>query len=353
MRKPSGPTRRVGSRRAVLDFSLALGSLLEAGLPLAVALRTAATSAQLSDDIEKDLSGRLARGESLASALASYPELFSRTYIGVVRAGEQSAALGPAFRRLASQLERDDQLRAKALSAMLYPAILAGAAIVSMIVLVLFVLPRFAELLDTTGGSLPATTTALLAISSAAQRHWYGLPIAAALGVLLISWLRHSDAGRRWWSGVALQLPLIGPLRRMALTARVARLNGTLLSGGASLLGALDDVASSLDDPLGADELARIRGRVREGASLAATFQESALFSPILAQLVAVGEGAGRVPEFLHKAADLFDERVDRARQRMLLLVEPAMIVIFGGVIGFVALSLLQAVYGLNEGALR
>lgn len=331
----------------------ALGSLLEAGLPLATALRTAATSAQLNGEIERDLSGRLARGESLASALASYPTLFSATYVGVVRAGEQSGALVAAFRRLAAQLERDEQLRAKALSAMLYPAILAGAGVISLLVLVLFVLPRFAELLDTTGGTLPATTTVLLAVSRAARLHWYLLPIVTALGSLLVLWVRRSQSGRRWWSGVALQLPVFGPLRRMTLTARVARLSGTLLSGGASLLGALDDAGSSIDDPLGADELSRIRGRVREGASLTEAFQESTLFSPILAQLVAVGEGAGRVPEFLHKAADLFDERVDRARQRILLLAEPAMIVIFGGVIGFVALSLLQAVYGLNEGAIR
>jgi general secretion pathway protein F len=150
-----------------------------------------------------------------------------------------------------------------------------------------------------------------------------------------------------------LELPLIGGLRRQALGARVSRLVGVLVGGGAPLLSALEQAAECLPDPLARDELVRIRGRVREGVSLHKAVNEGGLFHPLLPQLVAVGEESGRLQEFLLKAAELFEERTERGAQRLVTLLEPAMILSFGLVVAVVALSVLQAIYGVNAGVYR
>jgi type IV pilus assembly protein PilC len=150
-----------------------------------------------------------------------------------------------------------------------------------------------------------------------------------------------------------LALPGVSTLRRYALAGRFARLVGVLLGGGAPLLSALDDTIESIGDPIARDDAVRIRTRVREGTSLRGAVGESTLFPPMLSQLVGVGEDAGQLQVFLMKAADIFEERTERATQRLATLAEPAMIVVFGAIVAFVALSLLQAIYGINANSFK
>src|SRR5207244_2740962 len=152
---------------------------------------------------------------------------------------------------------------------------------------------------------------------------------------------RTTDEGRRVWSSILLALPGVNTLRRYALAGRFARLTGVLLGGGAPLLSALDDTIESIGDPIARDDAVRIRGAVREGSSLRGAVADSALFPPMLSQLIGVGEDAGQLQIFLMKAADIFEERTERATQRLATLAEPAMIVVFGVIVAFVALSLL------------
>jgi type II secretory pathway component PulF len=209
------------------------------------------------------------------------------------------------------------------------------------------------ELLEGSGASLPRSTAFLLALSGALKRYWPGLLLVIGGLVAAAFWARGTDEGRRMWSRVLLGIPLVRTLRRYALAARFARLTGVLLGGGAPLLTALDDAIESIGDPVARDDVARIRTRVREGASLRQSIAEGALFPPLLAQLVSVGEEAGQLREFLLKAADIFEDRTERSTQRLATLAEPAMIVVFGVIVAFVALSLLQAIYGINAGSFR
>lgn len=341
-------------RQGVLEVTRAVAALLNAGLPLARALGAAAhvASADFASTIQA-VRARVERGESLANALGAYPALFSPLYVGLVRAGERSGDLAGAFSRLSDQLERDEQLRARLLSLSVYPLILALAGTAALIVLAFFVLPRFAELLQGTGATLPRSTALVLGIAGVLKSSWPVL-VALAAGIpFLLAWTRRTPEGRRAASLVLLELPLISTLRRQALGARVARLVGVMLGGGAPLLGALDETVECLPDPLAREEVARIRTRVREGVSLNRAFGEGGLFHPLLAQLVAVGEESGRLQEFLLKAAEIFEERTERGAQRLVTLLEPAMIVTFGCIVALVALSVLQAVYGMNAGVYR
>ena len=343
-----------GRRREVLEVTRALAALLPAGMPLAQALG-AASSVASGDvrDAVQHVRARVERGDSLSASLAAHPALFSPLYVGLVRAGEKSGDVDASFARLADQLERDEQLRGRILSAAIYPLLLATVGTIAVCVLLMFVLPRFVELLEGSGATLPRSTAFLLAMSGGLNRYW---PVLLLLIGGLVAggfWASRTPQGQRAWSRLLLTLPLVRTLRRYALAARFARLSGVLLGGGAPLLTALDDTIESIGDPVARDDISRIRGRVREGASLRQAITEGDLFPPLLAQLVSVGEDAGRLREFLLKAAEIFEDRTERSTQRLATLAEPTMIVLFGAIVAFVALSLLQAIYGINAGSFR
>lgn len=342
------------SARELVEATRALAALLPAGLPLARALQAAAnlTSGRLAETLQV-VRQRVERGDALATALAEHRDVFPPTYVGLVRAGERSGDLDGAFARLAAQLERDEELHAKLVSAAIYPSLLAIVGGAAVLVLLLLVIPRFGDLLQGSGATMPRTTTIVLALSQALRDHWplFLVPVVAI--ALFASWTRNSAEGARVFATLLLKLPLVSSMRRELLAARFARLTSVLVAGGAPLLAALDDVTDSMDDAVARDDVARIRERVREGVALNRAIAEGALFPPLLAQLVSVGEEAGRLQEFLAKAAELFERRTERAAARLVALAEPAMIILFGVVVGFVALSLLQAIYGVNAGSFR
>jgi type II secretory pathway component PulF len=265
-----------GSASQVLEVTRALAALLPAGLPLSRALaaaaqlvnpRTAAVLTQVQHGVE--------RGDALADALARHPAFFSPFYTGVVRAGERSGDLDGAFARLATQLERDERVRSRLLSAAIYPAILLVAGGIAVVVLLLFVIPRFAQLLEGAGARLPASTAALLWVAGTVRSGWPALLAALGAGLAAAAGALRSAAGRRAAARAALAIPGLRALRREQLAARSARLMSVLLKGGAPLLAALDDAAATIGDPVAAAELERVRGRIREGASLQLALGES------------------------------------------------------------------------------
>ena len=357
-RVESAAGRAIAARRLnrhdVLELTRALASLLGAGVPLSRAVATAAHIVpERVGALLEDLGARTARGESVATALAAHQSTFSPMYRGVVRAGERSGNLAGAFAALTLQMEADDRLRARLISASIYPLLLAVGGFVTSAVLVLVVLPRFAELLTGAQATLPRSTATLLATAAALRTGWPLLLTAVGVLISLAYLGRRSPAVRRRSTQVVVHLPVIGTLRRYVLGARFARLTGVLLVGGAPLLLALDDVLDSIADLVARDEVERIRASVHDGLALHRAVAQGTLFPPVLARLIAIGEESGRLAEFLRHAAELCEERAERLLQRLVALIEPAMILVFGVLIAFVALSLLQALYGIDAGALR
>ncbi len=341
-------------RREVLEVTRAMGSLLPVGMPLSQALNAAAGVA--SGEVRaavNDVRERVERGDTLATALTEHPRLFSPLYVGLVRAGERSGDLDSAFGRLTVQLERDELLRGRILSAAIYPLILATAGSIAVLVLMFFVLPQFVGLLEGSGAALPRSTSTLLWISHTVRKFWYVVLMIPALMAIAATWIQTTAEGKRAWSSFLLAVPGVRGLRQSALAARFARLVGVLLGGGAPLLTALDDTVESLGDPIARDDATRVRARVREGVSLRAAVGESTIYPPLLAQLIGVGEDAGELRTFLLKSADIFEERTERITQRLATIAQPAMILVFGAIVAFVALSLLQAIYGINANSFK
>ncbi len=355
---PSRPRPRFGfgfrARREVLEVTRALASLLPAGLPLARALAAASNVAtgRVATALES-VRDRVEHGETLAAALSYHPDLFSPVYLGLVRAGEKSSDLSGAFARLSHQLERDEQMRAKLLSASVYPLLLAILGGLAILVLLVYVIPRFAELLEGTGAILPRSTAVVLSVSTTVRSLWPLFAAAPVLIALFVAWTRTNAQGQRAWTSLLLRLPLIANFVRQRLAGQFARMMGTLVSGGATLVSALDDTVESLADPVARDETVRVRDRVREGSALNRALEEGTLFPGLLAQLIAVGEQSSNLAQFLLKAADIFEEKTERTVQRLVTVLEPMMIVLFGGIVAVVALALLQAIYGINAGTFR
>ncbi len=342
----------LGRRRAVLEFTRAVASLLPAGMPLARALGAGTTAAPESvRPALETIRSKVERGDDLASSLSEHPRLFSSLYVGMVRAGEKSGSLDSAFERLTEHLERESELRSKLVSMSIYPVLLGLVGIAAVLVLVLFVLPRFSDLLLSSGAALPGTTAAVVGVAAAVRSEWWILAILPPLAAVVIAWLRTTDAGRNAGAEILVRLPLIGSWRRQHLAASFARMVGELVAGGAPLLLALDDARDCMTDPVAQRETDRIRTLVREGSSLNHAIARGGLFPPVLTQLVALGEDAGRLADFLLKSAELLEKKTERALERLVALVEPAMIVGFGGIVAVVALALLQAIYGVNAGS--
>ena len=341
-------------RRHVIAATRALSSLLSSGLPLSRALDAAADAVPDSmAEILRLVRADVERGESLAAALARQPACFDRLYIAMISAGERSGDLAGSFARLTAHLERNAALRARLTSSSIYPLLLGGVGITAISLLVAFVLPRFVDLLSDAGATVPRTTQLLIDVSAFVRMNAGYLAAGVLATVAVLGYSATTLRGQRAFAIVLVTVPILSALRKRTLGARFARLLAVLLEGGTPLVPALKGVAVSIVDPLAADDAMRIRAQVREGRPLHAVVAESRLLPPLVAQLLRVGEETASVPAFAGKAADLLEEETDRALQRAVTLLEPIMIVAFGLATGFVALSLLQAIYGVNAGSFR
>lgn len=352
--------RRVGRRwRASRQVDTAealatLSALLSAGLPLSRALEVAARGAAR-DDVALALDQAresVREGGRLADALREHPRLFPPAAIGLITAGEQGGHLDEAVRRLTEHLERDRAFRAQVLSALLYPATLLGVGALAIAVLVLFVVPRFVELVGDIGGELPASTRLLLTVSALGAQAWPAVAAFLLLGVLGLAAWRTTEEGRLGLDQFLLRVPVFGSLRAQRAAAQFARTLTTLLSGGLPLLPALQVASESTGDAAIATEIRGIREAVRRGETLSGALRRSEPFPHIFVRLVEVGEESGRLEPLLDRAGALLEADLQRRLERLIALIEPLLIVFFGILVGFVGLTLLQAIYGVHADVL-
>ena len=336
------------------EFTRALAALLPAGLSLARALSVARDIAPASlRQALADVLARVERGSTFADALAAHPSAFPASYVGLVRAGERAGSLADSVSRLADAIESEQQFRSKLLTAAIYPTLLAVVGGGAILVLLLIVLPRFGALFAASGSAIPASTAFVLAISAVLRAHGLVLTVLALTALTMLTWLFSARDAADLRSRLLLSLPFVSGFYREVLAARVSRVIAILLGGGASFVVALDDAARSVDDPSAQREILRLRARVREGVSPSSAVAEGTLFPPVLARLVAAGEESSQLESFLTKAADLFEERAKRSAARFVALAEPGLIVVFGVIVGLIALALVQAIYGINITPMR
>jgi len=342
---------RTASRRDLAIVFRSLAALGSAGVPLerAVAASAALAGGALRDTLSVARAG-LREGQGLAQALSAGPGVVPGVVLGMLRAGERSSQLGPVLEQVATHLEQEAELVARVRQALAYPLLLAVVGTVSVLVIGTVVVPRFAELLGDLGEELPVATQVLLAGSALFSRFWFlAIPVAlAAVGggreIL------HRPSSRRRVHELLLAIPVLGTLRLTLTSARIARALGTMLRAGMPLLAALGAAGEAAGDAAIAERLGRARERVARGEPLTVSLEREGALTPSALQLVAVGESSGRLGEMLGRAGDLAAQEADRGLKTLVTLVEPALILAFGGLVAFVAAALLQAVYSLRPG---
>ena len=343
--------RRKVSQQQLLQFTQELSTLLSAGLPLDRSLSILGGLIE-----EKEFSAALKTileavraGKSLAAAMGEHPQVFPKLYVNMIRAGEAGGILESVLRHLAEYLESSQALKEDVKSALIYPMILATAAGLSLIILFVYVIPRFSLIFKDVGKALPWITRAVIGFSEALTQYgWIGfllVLVAVAGGLFYV----RTPEGKAETDSLLLRVWLLGDLIRKFETARFARTLSALLKGGVPLLDALGTVQGVVGNRLLARALGQVQVRVREGKGMARPLGESGLFPPLALNMVAVGEETGKLEAMLAEVAGYYDQEVKRTTKRLTALLEPALILGMGLIIGVVVVSMLMAIFSIND----
>lgn len=344
-------TKRKVNQQQLLQFTRELGALLAAGLPLDRSLSILGGMVEGGElsKIVRSLVEAVRAGKSLAVSMGEHPEVFPKIYVNMIRAGEAGGILESVLRYLTEYMESTLALKEDIKSALIYPLILATAAGISLIVLFVFVIPKFAAIFRDNGKALPWITKVVIGFSQfLAEYGWILLVVLCAAVVGALFYVRSAE-GRSEWDRLSLRSPLIGDLLRKFETARFSRTLAALLKGGVPLLDALGTVQGVIGNRLLARAISQVQARVREGKGMARPLGESGLFPPLALNMIAVGEETGKLESMLAEVAGYYDQEVKRSTKRMMALLEPVLILAMGLIIGIVVISMLLAIFSIND----
>ena len=341
--------RRAGGRE-LLILTQELSALIGAGLPLD---RSLATLHELADHPEvrtavSDVLTQVRGGKGLAEALGQH-RMFPPLYVNMVRAGEVGGFLEQALTRLAEYLERAEELRSDVIGAMIYPIFLMLSLGGSMLFLLIYVLPKFSALFQDMGQALPLPARIVMAVSEVIRSYWWLLPVLGAIGWYGMRRFLSQPAGRLKWDGFKLRLPLLGMIFRKLEVARFCRTLGTLIRSGVPMIQALTIVREIAGNAVLARAIGDVEVGVREGAGVATPLARSGVSPALAVQMISVGEETGRLDEMMLRVAEHYDREVRAQIQRATRLLEPVMIVVMALLVGFVVISMLNAVFSLND----
>jgi type IV pilus assembly protein PilC len=289
-----------------------------------------------------DIQAEVEAGQTLSKAMSKYPNVFSNLFIGLIRAGEVGGVLEESLQRLAAFLEADVALRRKVRAAMTYPTIVVIAALAIVIGLVTFILPRFFDVFrDLNIKEFPVMTQMLMDFSNFLTSRWYVMIAIVALVVMAFRTFVRTRIGRRLYDRLKLRLPVFGPLNHKIALARFSRTLSTLLSSGVPILQALETVAGTVANEIIAEAVMEARARIREGDRIGPPLEKSGMFPPMVVHMISIGEESGALDQMLSKVADFYESEVESTLQSLTSAIEPVLIVLLGGMVGFIVISLL------------
>lgn len=340
---------RYGSK--VAGFTYQLHSMLDAGIPLDKALSILADLEQniAFKNIILDIYQGIQSGDTLADCLVQHPAVFNNTYVSMIRAGEASGAIEQILLSLNSYMEVSRKLKEDVVSALVYPVILVLVGCSTLALMVFFVIPKFSLIFSDMGGALPLSTQLLLQTSELFLRYWWIIVGAMIASTLFIRYRLKSEEGRLFFDSLMLKLPLFGSLVTKTVTSRFARTLGTLLHSGLPILEALSIAKETMGNRVMARDLESVVEGVRRGRGMTIPLKECGRFPPLAVHMLTVGEEAGNLDGALMKLADNFDREIRNITKRLLSFMEPAIILVMALVVGFIVISLLMAIFSLND----
>ena len=335
--------------RDLVMFSRQFATMIDAGLSVVKCLDI--LQKQTRNPKMKDVIGEVKRdvggGMSLTEALQKHPRIFSPLYVNMIRSAETAGILDQVLDRLSTFLEKEQETRNKIKAAMMYPAVVFCFALLMLVALLFFVLPKFKGIFETMGLELPLTTRLLLNSSEYMRTYWYIALVVLVGAVVLIKTLTRTDKGKHAIDAAKLRLPVFGDLILKTSVSRFARTFGTLISSGVPVLRALDIVAETAGNRVISDTVLRARASIKEGEKISTPLFGSRIFPVMVTQMIAVGEETGRLDQMLVKVSNFYDEEVDSTLKSLTSLIEPLMIVGLGFIVGFIAVSVISPIYSL------
>ncbi|HMO49501.1 MAG TPA: type II secretion system F family protein [Kiritimatiellia bacterium] len=340
------------SMREVLIFTRELGDLLNSGMTLGNALNTLSRrkTKSAADEIVIKLRDEIIKGASLSEALAQYPDSFSTLYVSMVRAGEASGAVSESLERLAFHYDRVLDAREKVMTAMTYPSIVLAAGFLTIVFVMTFVIPKFSVVFAELGATLPLPTRILIGSSSFVLSYGWLLAIGLIAGFIFFRRYIRTERGELWWHGKMLRFPVIHRIVTANAYGQFARTLGALLHNGVPVLQALSIVENTVGNKVIAREVHEARDRVTDGSTIAGPLAAGNVFPPLLTDMLAVGEESGDMAGALGHIAERYDKELDRSVKVLTTVLEPVMILVIAVGVGFVAISMLMAVFELTSG---
>mgnify|MGYP001116310979 CR=1 FL=1 len=337
------------SKGDLLTFTTELSSLLSAGLPLDRSLNILSEISEdrAMKDIIKSILKSIREGSSFSDALQKHPRAFPRLYINMIRAGEAGGVLDIVLDKLNEFLESSKELKDHIFSAMIYPTVLLLTGGLSIVVLLIYVLPKFATIFSELGTSLPATTQIIISASEAFSSYWWIGLLAIISGWIVFRSYVKSEEGRYKWD--ALNLKLLGQVIRKVETARFTRTLGTLLKSGVPLLQALNNSKDIISNRVISSAIDTVSKGAKEGKGIADPLAKVKVFPPLALSMIKVGEETGQLDTMLLKVATTYEKSLKLAIKRFISFLEPVMILGMGLVIGFIVVSMLMAIFSITN----
>ncbi len=335
--------------KSMVIFSRQFSTMIDAGVSVVRCLDI--LESQSKDEVLKAAVGQCKRdvksGLSLTDAFGKHPNVFSRLYVNMVRAAETGGILDQILDRLAGFLETEDEIKTKIKSAMTYPILVLSFSGIMVMSLFMFVLPKFKEIFVSMNVKLPLATRLLFDASAILRNNWWLLAILAIGGPIAYRMYAKTDKGRYQIDLIKLKVPVVGELVQKIAVSRFSRTFATLIASGVPMMRSLEIVGETSGNVVIAKAVSSARTSIREGQKISAPLAASGLFPHMVTHMIDVGEETGRLSEMLIKVSDFYDREVDSAVKALTSLIEPCLIVVLGGIVGFIAVSIMAPIFKL------
>ena len=342
-------TQKKVPRKDLTNFTRQLAVFMRAGIPIMEALEviTEETQNKILKLVLLEMVDSLRAGDTFAAAAAIHPEAFPNFYVGILESAELTGNLDTVLNQLADYIDRDSKARGKVTAALIYPSVVACMSVVTVLVLTVFVMPRFEVFFKSLNAKLPLMTRLLLIVTSAIAKDWY---FELALVIILVGGfmtMRRSDKGRSILDSWMLKIPVVGDLTETAIIERVCRVLASMLRAGVDLPRSMAVTAESANNAVYKKALEGVREAMMQGQGLSGPINLTELFPAAARQMFRVGEETGTLDQQLEVAAAYYNRELETKLERATALFEPAIIILMGVVVGFVAVALISAMYGI------
>ncbi|MFW6086518.1 MAG: type II secretion system F family protein [Myxococcota bacterium] len=337
------------SERDLVVFTRQFATMIDAGLPLVQCLEILSSQGENKAfrDILRDVKGHVEQGATFSDSLARHPKVFDSLFVNLVAAGEMGGILDTILQRLATYIEKRSKLKRQVRSAMVYPTGVLVVAIGVVTLMMAWVIPSFQEMFKDFGGEdqLPGLTKLVISISEGFLTMGPYLFLGAIVAGAGLTYSYRTKGGKRFWHRLMLTTPIMGPVMRKIAVARFTRTLGTLLSSGVPILDAMSIVGRSAGNVVVEQAITDTSDKVREGRTMAEPLMETGVFPPMVVQMIGVGEQTGALDTMLNKIADFYEDEVDAAVAGLTSLLEPLMMVVIGGIVGFILIAMYMPIF--------